>query len=168
MKENIRSKSSTNDTFKICVLCVLCLAAQSRLTLCDPMDCSPPDSSVHGILQAEYWSGFPWPPPGALPNPGIKPRSPTLQADSLPSEPPGKPSKGNSNDQFEEHWDNVWCLTHSWYSLRVHRLRWDSIWPWLQATRPWLDGRCKETEDTRRIWLCGVDALMPDKVPAIQ
>ena len=39
----------------------------------------------------EYWSGLPCPPPGDLPNAGIQPRSPTLQADSLPSEPPGKP-----------------------------------------------------------------------------
>ena len=39
----------------------------------------------------EYWSGLPLPPPGDLPDPGIRPRSPTLQADSLPSEPPGKP-----------------------------------------------------------------------------
>ena len=39
----------------------------------------------------EYWSGLPFPSPGDLPNPGIKPRSPTLQADSLPAEPPGKP-----------------------------------------------------------------------------
>ena len=39
----------------------------------------------------EYWSGLPFPPPGDLPNPGIKPRSPALQADSLLSEPPGKP-----------------------------------------------------------------------------
>ena len=39
----------------------------------------------------EYWSGLPCPPPGDLPNPGIKPRSPTLQADSLPSESPGRP-----------------------------------------------------------------------------
>ena len=38
----------------------------------------------------EYWSGEPFPPPGDLPNSGIKPRSPTLQADSLPAEPPGK------------------------------------------------------------------------------
>ena len=45
-----------------------------------------------GILQEEYWSGLPCSPPGDLPNPGIKPRSLTLQADSLPSEPPGKPS----------------------------------------------------------------------------
>jgi len=39
----------------------------------------------------EYWSGLPCPPPGGLPNPGIEPRFPTLQADSLPSEPPEKP-----------------------------------------------------------------------------
>ena len=39
----------------------------------------------------ESWSGLPCPPPGRLPNPGIKPRSPALQADYLPSEPPRKP-----------------------------------------------------------------------------
>ena len=39
----------------------------------------------------EYWSGYPFPSPGDLPNPGIKPRTPTLQADSLPAEPEGKP-----------------------------------------------------------------------------
>ena len=38
----------------------------------------------------EYWSGLPFPSPGDLPNPRIEPRSPTLQADALPSEPPGK------------------------------------------------------------------------------
>ena len=39
----------------------------------------------------EYWSGQPFPSPGDLPNPGIEPRSPALQADSLPAEPRGKP-----------------------------------------------------------------------------
>ena len=42
--------------------------------------------------QPEYWVGLPWPPPGDLPNPEIKPRSPALQAGSLPAEPTGKPS----------------------------------------------------------------------------
>ena len=42
----------------------------------------------------EYWSGLPCPPPGDLPNPEIEPRFPTLQADSLLSEPPGKPLIG--------------------------------------------------------------------------
>ena len=39
----------------------------------------------------EYWSGLPFPSPGDLPNPGIEPGSPALQADTLSSEPPGKP-----------------------------------------------------------------------------
>ena len=69
---------------------VLCLVAQSCLTLCNPMDCRPPGFSVHGILQARIleWVAM---PPGDLSNPRIKPRSFTLQMDSLPSGPPGKP-----------------------------------------------------------------------------
>ena len=46
------------------------------------------------ISRQEYWSGLPFPSPGDLPDPGIEPRSPTLQADALPSEPPGKPIQG--------------------------------------------------------------------------
>ena len=60
---------------------------------CDPMNCSLPGSSVHDILQARYWNGLPFPSPGDLPDPGIEPGSPALQADSLPSEPPGKPHR---------------------------------------------------------------------------
>ena len=60
-------------------------------TLCDPMDCRLSGFSIHGIFWQEYWSGLPIPSPGYLPNPGIKPRSPALQADSLPTEPLGKP-----------------------------------------------------------------------------
>ena len=55
------------------------------MTLCDPMDCSLPGSSVHGILQAMIQDGLPCPPPGDFPNPGIEPMSPALQADSLPT-----------------------------------------------------------------------------------
>ena len=44
-----------------------------------------------GFSREEYWSGLPFPSPGDLPNPGIEPRSPALQAVALPSEPPGKP-----------------------------------------------------------------------------
>ena len=39
----------------------------------------------------EYWNGLPFPSPGDLPNPGMEPASPALQADALPSEPPGDP-----------------------------------------------------------------------------
>ena len=65
--------------------------AQSCLILCDPVDQSPPDSSVHGILQARVleWVAISF--SRDLSNPGIKPRAPALQTDSLPSEPPGKP-----------------------------------------------------------------------------
>ena len=44
----------------------------------------------------EYWSGLPCPPPGDLLNSGIEPSSPPLHADSLSSEPPGKPKKKNT------------------------------------------------------------------------
>ena len=64
---------------------------QSCLTLCDPVDCSPPGSSVHGILQARILERLPFPSPGDLPNPGIEPESPALQADALSSEPSRKP-----------------------------------------------------------------------------
>ena len=43
-----------------------------------------------GFTRQEYWSGLPFPSPGDLPDPGIEPRSPALQADALTSEPPGK------------------------------------------------------------------------------
>ena len=68
------------------------LVAKSCPTLFDPMDCSLPGFSVHGILQAIIleWVAIPF--SRDLPDPGIEPRFPALQADSLPSEPPGKPS----------------------------------------------------------------------------
>ena len=67
---------------------VLCVHAQLRLTLC-------PWAVAHQALlsmefsRQKYRSGLPFPSPGDLPDPGIEPRSPELQADSLPSEPPG-------------------------------------------------------------------------------
>ena len=76
----------------MCTCIYVCLVAQSYPILCDSMDYNPPGSSVdgdspgkntgvgcHALLQ------------GNLPNPGIKSRSPTLQVDSLPSEPPRRP-----------------------------------------------------------------------------
>ena len=47
-----------------------------------------------GFSRQEYWSGLPFPAPGDLPNTGIEPVSPALQADSSLSEPPGKPLEG--------------------------------------------------------------------------
>ena len=70
---------------------VLCLVTQSCPTLCDLIDKPTRLLCPWGFSRQEYWSGLPCPPPGDPPNPGIKPRSPTLQADSLSSEPVGKP-----------------------------------------------------------------------------
>ena len=64
---------------------VTVLAAQSCPTLCDPMDCNPLSM---GFSRQEYWSGLPFASPRDLPNPGIEPGFPALQAESLPSELP--------------------------------------------------------------------------------
>ena len=61
----------------------------------NPMDCSPPGSLSMEFFREEYWSGLPFPSPGNLPNPGIKPRSLMLQAGSVLSEPPEKPTYTN-------------------------------------------------------------------------
>ena len=79
--------------FILCIyvyLAVPCCAKllQLCLTLCDARGCSSPGFSVYGVLQARKLE--PFPSPGDLPDPGIEPESPALQADSLPSEPPGK------------------------------------------------------------------------------
>ena len=93
--------SNTSDTQKVSSLekpkfnvtylkCLLSLVL-SCLTSCNPMDWSPPGSSAHGILQARILKQVACPPTADLPDPGIKPRSPVVQADSLPPESPGKP-----------------------------------------------------------------------------
>ena len=64
---------------------------QSCLTLCDPVDCSHQAPLSMGFSRQENWSGLPFPSPGDLPDLGIEPRSPALQADPLTSEPRGKP-----------------------------------------------------------------------------
>ena len=58
----------------------LCMCAQSCPTLCDLLDCNLPGSSVYGISKQEYWSRLPFPPPGDLPDLGIKPTSLTSPA----------------------------------------------------------------------------------------
>ena len=86
------------------------LVAQLCLTLCDPMDCSPSGSSVHGIFQARILEcGLPFPPPGDLPHPGIEPGSPAMQADAL----------------------TIWATSHSYFkslpNLDFSKLRWTLI-----------------------------------------
>ena len=74
------------------MLLLLLLSHFSRVQLC-----ATPQMAAHeaplslGFSRQEHWSGLPCPPPGDLPNPRIEPTSPTLQADSLPSEHQGSP-----------------------------------------------------------------------------
>ena len=90
------------------------LAAQSCPTL-RPHELLPPGFSAHGIPRQEYWSRLLFPSPGDLPDPRTEPGSPAVQADSLWSEPPGKPrltlwtltNRGQCG---------LWCYRGSWQS----------------------------------------------------
>ena len=72
-----------------------------------------------GCSRQEYWSGLPSPSPGDLPDPGIEPGSPALQADALPSEPPGKPhvkckisSQAGDRSNLSKHWSFYYMGKH--------------------------------------------------------
>ena len=78
-----------NDSWWFAIVLKKLLVAKSCSTLCELMDCSPQGSSVHEILQARILEWV------AIHDPRIKPMSPALQEDSLPSEPPEKPSHGS-------------------------------------------------------------------------
>ena len=86
------------------------LGMQSCPTLCDPLDYSHAPLSMEFSRQ-EYWGGLPFPPPGDLPHPGVEPESPKLQADSLPSEPPGKPQYIYTHNKIrlshKKEWNNA-------------------------------------------------------------
>ena len=93
------------------------LVTQSCLTLCDPVDCSPQAPLTMAFRRQEYWSGLPFPSPGDLPNPGIKPRSLAKHVDSLPSEPQGKPKNTGVGSLFFLQWifliqELNWGLLH--------------------------------------------------------
>ena len=78
-----------------CIFPYICLVTLPCPTLCNSMDCSLPSPLSMKFSRQEYWNGLLFPSPVDLPDPGlglrIKPESPALQADSLPTEPLGKP-----------------------------------------------------------------------------
>ena len=83
MEEKNRNKwqeQQIETMIKMVVVNPSCEVAQSCPTLCDPMDCSPPAPPSMEFSRQEYWSGLPFPSPGDLPNPGIKPTSPASPA----------------------------------------------------------------------------------------
>ena len=81
------------------------LVAQSCVTL------RPQGPPSMGFSRQEYWNGLPFPSPGNLPSPGVKPGSPALEADSLPSEPPGKPQyKDRYKHAHKPSTLNIWYV----------------------------------------------------------
>ena len=130
----VYSKKET-DLFSICEsTCVHAKSLQSCLTVSYPMDCSPPGSSVHGILQTRILQRLPCPPPGDLPDSGMKPVSPMaseLYVDSLPLSNRGSPVYPHCK--------------HACYTTSVVS---DSVWPHgQQPTRlpHWQDSPGKNT-----------------------
>ena len=71
---------------------LFCSVTKFIWLFCDPMDCSLQAALSMGFPRQEYWSGLPFPSPGDLPDPGIKPTSPTLAIRFFATEPLGKPS----------------------------------------------------------------------------
>ena len=77
-----------------------------------------------GFSRQEYWSGLPYPPPGYLPDPGMEPAtpaSPALQADSFPTEPPGKPCKEYMRILIESTQPGTWHTVWIKYMLVITR-----------------------------------------------
>ena len=70
-----------------------------------------------GLSRQENWSGLPFPSPGDLPHPGIKPRSPALQADALRSEPPGKPILDSPT--LNNNLTMLWLLVRGRYKVHL-------------------------------------------------
>ena len=87
------------------------------------MDCSAPGSFIHGISKQEYWSGLPFPSPGVLPNPGIKPASSALAGVFFTIELPGK--------------CGTECITVV-YPNRRSLIRYAEIYPCVDSALPWL------------------------------
>ena len=96
---------SSKNLFTVTFVCVMSL--QSCLTLCDPMDYIAHQAPLSmGFSRQEYRSGLPFPSPGDLPHPGIKPTlpaAPALQADSLPLRHQGSPTLLNEGQAIESN-----------------------------------------------------------------
>ena len=114
--EDVRySRSGLLPFIVLCVCMCVCsqwvkvLVSQSCLTLWDPMDCSLPGPSILGIFQARLleWIAIPFSRGSSLP--WVEPGFPSLQADSLPSESPGKPSRAHMRKRHTLHFRGLEC-----------------------------------------------------------
>ena len=94
-------------------MCV-CSVVSSCLTVYNPMDCSPPGALSVRFPRQEYWSGLPFPPPGNLPNPGIKPASPASPALCVPLSHSGK-----SHTHTHKHTYSYHCCVLSYKRMLI-------------------------------------------------
>ena len=97
-----------------------------------------------GFSKQEYWSGLPFPSPGDLSNPGIKPRSPTFQADILTSEPPGKPRRREVKSKGEKE-------RYKHLNAEFQRIA-------RRDTKAFLNDQCKEIEANNRMGILGISS----------
>ena len=100
--------TETGLAFTLCpvILMVMLVVGFSHSVVsdsCDPTNCYPPDSAVHGISQARTLEWLPFPSPGDLPNPGTEPVSPALQAETLPTEQLGNAMCQYQSSTFINH-----------------------------------------------------------------
>ena len=118
--------------------------SESCLTLCKPMDCIE-------FSRQKYWSGEPFLSLGDLPNPGVKPRSPSLQADPLPVKPQGKLSSWVIYSKFQKNMLSsllylLWCPVHSmgWVrmDLVINICQYVNLtWVWANSVSWWWAGK---------------------------
>ena len=115
--------------------------AQLLQTLCDPMDCGPPGSSVLGFSRQEYQSGLPCPPPEVLPDPGTElasPVSPALHVDSLPLSHQASPLKAllHTDRKIYTRFLQVCCNDVNYISYQTTRKKetlFEEICKWLKG-----------------------------------
>ena len=124
---------------------------QSCPTLFYPMDCSQPGFSVHGIIKARVLNGLPFPPPGHLPDPGIKLASPALQEDSLLLSHQGCPNQWVRQFLKLPHgtflvaqWSRIlsqwrWCGFNPWMGKISWRKKWQPTPVFLLGKSPWTE-----------------------------
>ena len=121
----VKKQDSTQNSFHLSEGPV-CMHAQLLQTLCDPMDCGPPGSSVLGFSRQEYQSGLPCPPPEVLPDPGTElasPVSPALHVDSLPLSHQASPLKAllHTNRKIYTRFLQVCCNDVNYISYQTTR-----------------------------------------------
>ena len=133
---------------------------QSCQTLCDPMD-----YIVHGILQARILEWQPFPSAGDLPNPGIEPRSPVLQVDSLPVEPQGKPR--NTRVGSLSLFQGIFLTQESNWGLLHYRHILYQLSQLLQGSNSWLDFTLFSAKSITKQYTVTIWIYLKSKVPCV-